>query len=55
MQTHVDILVPLLLGLFIFAVTTVQHAFPLRATVDFIRRKKLAVASGRASGATSPS
>lgn len=40
MQTHVDIVVPLLLGLFSFAVTTVLHAFPLRATVDFIRREE---------------
>lgn len=27
-------------GLFSFAVATVLHAFPLRATVDFVRREE---------------
>ena len=33
-------MVPLLLGAISFACTTVIHALPLRATVNFIRREK---------------
>jgi len=42
MNTHhrVDILVPLLLSAIIFVCTTVIHALPLRATVNFIRRER---------------
>src|SRR5262249_45325066 len=42
MNTHhrVDILVPVLLGTINFMCTTVVHALPLSATVNFIRREK---------------
>lgn len=40
MQSRTDILVPLLLGTFSFAGTTLIHALPLGATVNFIRREK---------------
>ena len=40
MQSRIDIFVPLLLGMFSFAGTTIIHALPLGATVNFIRREK---------------
>jgi hypothetical protein len=39
-QQRVDILVPLLVGAISFVCTTVIHALPLGATVNFIRREK---------------
>jgi hypothetical protein len=39
-QHRVDILVPLVLGAVAFVFTTVIHALPLGATVNFIRREK---------------
>jgi len=39
-EHRVDILVPLLLGAISFVCTTVIHALPLGATVNFIRREK---------------
>jgi hypothetical protein len=39
-QHRVDILVPLVLGAVAFVFTTVIHALPLGATVNFVRREK---------------
>ena len=41
MQQRVDILIPLVLGAAAFVFTTVIHALPLGATVNFIRREKI--------------
>ena len=40
-QHRVDILIPLVLGAIAFVFTTVIHALPLGATVNFIRREKI--------------